>query len=281
MENIEDKKINSGIKELKELKMTEVEKNTILKNILQTQKEIKEVPVKSPFSISSFIFGTNMYVKIAVFLILIITGGGFILDSQNSKKQTIARNNTNIDFSQSSYHMDNKGTTDDTVMIAIAPDNNTNNFKVNAPDMSNTSSSGSLIKNNKSMMLSTSGAPLTSNDSQKYIDISKPIFEEWLKTLIKEKGGAESYTINNITYVASKEKAKENELSWFTKESTNNAFIVNVTYSIKMTNTNDYNYWMAGNGIEGSDNWILNKSLFVTIDKNINGYYVLNAGTGM
>ena len=66
---------------------------------------------------------------------------------------------------------------------------------------------------------------------------------------------------------------------YFTGNITNNACMVSVGYSVKPTSAAYFN-WTAGNGHESSDGWIVNKSGFVTLDKNSSGYYIASMGTG-
>jgi hypothetical protein len=49
-----------------------------------------------------------------------------------------------------------------------------------------------------------------------------------------------------------------------------------VDYSVKTTVEGKNSYWLTGNGIDSANGWVLNKSLFVTIEKDANGYFVKN-----
>lgn len=89
MENIEDKKINNGIKEIKNIKMTSVEKNHIFQNIL-SQNTPNPQPIRSPWSAFFFTINYSPYFKFMVFIFIILAGGGIIISTNNNKNIAIS-----------------------------------------------------------------------------------------------------------------------------------------------------------------------------------------------
>lgn len=81
-----NEKLNKGIEEIKNIKMTNEEKGYILNNILNTSTPIQK-PIHSPWSFFSFNSNYSPYLRLAVYLILIIGGGEIIINSQGSKNQ--------------------------------------------------------------------------------------------------------------------------------------------------------------------------------------------------
>ncbi len=87
MDNTKNEKINNGVKEIREIKMTTLEKDHIFQNILNSTKPISK-PVKSPFSF--FSFTSSPYLKFAVFLIIILAGGGIVISKNSNKNIAIS-----------------------------------------------------------------------------------------------------------------------------------------------------------------------------------------------
>lgn len=282
MENIEDKKINTGLKEIKNIKMTSAEKNHIFQNILN-QNATKPEPIRSPWS--SFFFASNYshYLKFAVFLIVILAGGGIIVSKNNPPKVEVSiipnyyqrtnlaqnepSNNSSVVKTQKITESSNTSQKDSIPVATLNQDTN-----------NNTDASTAIGLNTSSL------APTSKNyavESENYINIASTVFTKWFIKLAKEKGAVLDYKINNITFVAMKKDALLPEKSWFSNINTDEAFIVTVDFSVKTTEEGKNNFWLAGNGHDGPDGWVLNKSLFITIDKVNNIYSVTNAGTGM
>ena len=272
-----DEKIKIGISEIQNIKMTENEKENILKSVLSFS--ILTKPIKSPYSLIS-IFQKNhlIYYGFAFCLLLILGGGTAINYFQNQKigentgtltslpKETPA-SEQNLKIAKldgiKTNTSQNKKITSPLPSSPIAQNKNSENI-----------SSSSTTAN---MMAPTMG---NININQNYTNIASAVFIDWLKQLAQKNGGMLDYKINNITFVALKATAQDQDLAYFSANTTNDAFIVSVNYSVQSTLENKI-YWEAGNGKIGTDDWILNKSLFITIDKNSNGYYVKNAGTGL
>jgi hypothetical protein len=152
--------------------------------------------------------------------------------------------------------------------IAKAPNNNYQNNKNFTPPLSGTMEPMATSSN-------------FDNSSQKYIDIALPLFTKWFEQISTDRNDVLNYTINDIIFVASKENVSERENSFFSNENSNNAFIVSVNYSVQTTEEGKRNYWLAGNGRDSENGWVLNKSIFITIDNENGTYYIKNIGTGI
>ena len=87
------------------------------------------------------------------------------------------------------------------------------------------------------------------------------------------------YRIEDIEFIALKSNAVEPQKSWFLPGVSNESFMVYVKYSVKTTDEGKKYQWLAGNGEDSPEGWVLNKTLFVTIDKYNSVYKVVNAGT--
>jgi hypothetical protein len=95
MNDEKNEKLNIGINEIKKIKMTSLEKDVILHNILNSKTQ-EERPVRSPWAIFSLTSTYSPYLRFAVYLIIILSGGGFILNSQKSEAPVITPNKINI-----------------------------------------------------------------------------------------------------------------------------------------------------------------------------------------
>ena len=115
-----------------------------------------------------------------------------------------------------------------------------------------------------------------------YIDTAYDLYGEWLNMTAGERKDILDYRINNVTFIAKKADATDQQMDWFTRSETKNAFIVKIIYSVQTTPAG-MNYWLAGNGQESEDNWVLNKTTFVTIDMDPDDgtYYIVREGTGL
>jgi|GEM_PF-2915255 len=91
-----DEQLNIGIKEIKNIKMTDNEKNQILQNIVGQEKPIEIVP-KERYSIFQMFNSYSYYMKLAVyFLLLVSVGGAFWFNYKGSNpKVTYTPNNYN------------------------------------------------------------------------------------------------------------------------------------------------------------------------------------------
>lgn len=84
---MENKKIQNGIKEIKEIVMTENERQSVLQNIFNSQDFKKEKIVKSPWGIgifTSLIKKNQLAYYIIIPLIIVLSGGGAVFASQDS-----------------------------------------------------------------------------------------------------------------------------------------------------------------------------------------------------
>jgi hypothetical protein len=81
-----NEKLNKGSEEIKNIKMTSGEKSQILNNILKTSTPNTK-PIRSPWSFFSFNSNYSPYLRLAVYLILIVGGGEIIINSQGNKNQ--------------------------------------------------------------------------------------------------------------------------------------------------------------------------------------------------
>ena len=109
--------------------------------------------------------------------------------------------------------------------------------------------------------------------SEKCTDVVNELFSKYISRnndLIDSK-------INSINLFA--EKNNNQGAQYFNASATKDACMFSVNYSVKPTST-AYSVWTAGNGHESTGGWIINKTGYVTIDKNSNGFYVVNMGTG-
>ena len=84
---INNEKLNSGIKEIKNIKMTREEKENILHSILSSPIQKRE-PIKSPWMNFFFLSNRLSYMAIAICLVLIISGGTFYGSQKNKTRNT-------------------------------------------------------------------------------------------------------------------------------------------------------------------------------------------------
>lgn len=119
------------------------------------------------------------------------------------------------------------------------------------------------------------------NDLQKYVDISLPLFTDWIKERSLEQNNLLDYRINDINFIASKQ-LNEKESVYFRNKDSVYAFTVSVNYSVQTTNEGKNSNTFIGNGIDGTDGWVLNKIILITIDKNeeTGKYYIKRMGSG-
>lgn len=265
---MENENIQNGIKEIKNIKMTQNEKENILKSVLNFS--LPQKPIKSPYSFVSIFQRNHFAYYLAVFCLIMVLGGGEIyFNNQAGQKTgnlaTIQNPRETSGIGQENLNIQNR----DFGKNITNPSKNSTSYPVGNPSQG--------IPNPVAMMAPTMGGVKANPD---YTDIASVIFTDWLKKEAAQNGGLLDYKINKIDFIVAKINAEGQDLSYFGADTTKDAFIVSVNYSVQSTPENII-YWEAGNGTIGTDGWILNKSLFVTIDKNSNGYYVENAGTGL
>ncbi len=282
MDKINDEKINTGLKEIKNIKMTSAEKNHIFQNILN-QSAPNPQPIRSPWSSFFSAINYSPYLKFAVFLIVILAGGGIIVSKNNPSRVAVPiipnyyqptnlaknepSNNSTVGETQKELVNSNSSQKDSTPVATL--NQNTNN---------NTTATTAIGLNTSSPALTSKNYAV---ESENYINITSSVFTKWFLKLAKDKGDVLDYKINNISFVAAKIDAQLPEKAWFSDINSDEAFIVTVDFSVKTTEEGKNNFWLAGNGHDAPDGWVLNKSLFITIDKINNIYSVTSAGTGM
>lgn len=128
MNDVKDKKLNIGINEIKNIKMTSFEKDVLLQNILNSKIQERK-PMRSPWAIFSLTSNYTTYLRFAVYLIIILSGGNFILNSQKSEAPVIIPNKINIyktENTQNNLHIEdkiiNKKTAENTTIIPQKPE---------------------------------------------------------------------------------------------------------------------------------------------------------------
>jgi hypothetical protein len=97
MNEINDEKLNIGIKKIRNIKMTSQDKENILNNILNSPIQKTEItkPIKSPWVNFSFLSNRLSYLAIAICLVLLIgTGTFYNIQINNERDQSIAKINT-------------------------------------------------------------------------------------------------------------------------------------------------------------------------------------------
>ncbi|MFA6354977.1 MAG: hypothetical protein WCW65_00945 [Candidatus Paceibacterota bacterium] len=277
MEEINNEKINIGIKEIKEIKMTPNEKGSIFRNILNSTIPASK-RVHNPWSIFSSQFSYSPYLRLAVYLIVIFGAGGILITSQGDKKkvQYSPEINTYKPAVASPSFLSNN-----------IPKGNNIESTNNNPIETGTSKSivvppSMAISPDSTQNVATSMSPTSgiSANSQNYTNIASIAFSRWFTEFAKEHGGVLDYKINKITFITTKNTATESELNWFINSASNEAFIVSIDYSVRATEENINDFWIAGNGERGANEWVLNKFFDVTIDKINDTYSVINAVTG-
>ncbi len=130
----------------------------------------------------------------------------------------------------------------------------------------------------------TSDADYQLNTSKQDLRITQAtnLFHTWIAKEGSTTGHAlTDYKIDDVTFFADKATIlAPDQFDYFPTQTTKDAYIVNIVYSVKPADLND-NWWIAGNGTRESNGWIARKSLFVTIDKKDSEYVIINMGTGL
>ena len=268
----ENEQLNNGVKNIQNIKMTESEKSQIFQSILSSAK-IQEIKKEKKHNVSQMFPNYSFYMRIAVYFILLAgVGGLFIANYPDSKKDVALYKkqntpNKNIVYNLNNTNIINKKTeTDNTTLAKI--DNN-----------KSTISQGNTTTTTSHMM-TTTAIPFTSYpENDKYIEIARIAFVNWFESEAEKIGYVLDYRIEDIEFIALKSNAVEPQKSWFLPGVSNESFMVYVKYSVKTTDEGKKYQWLAGNGEDSPEGWVLNKTLFVTIDKYNSVYKVVNAGT--
>ena len=83
---MEEEKIKNGIKEIQNIKMTALEKENVLKNILNNSvPATKTKPIKSPYSFVSLFQNPMLYYAVLFIIVAGIGGGNIYLKNQKNK----------------------------------------------------------------------------------------------------------------------------------------------------------------------------------------------------
>ena len=174
-------------------------------------------------------------------------------------------------------------TTEQSPVVEEAPENgDANNQKIAQAPISNYQEPTDTTPTSAVTMAPMATSNNSDTNSQKYVDIALPLFTTWFQKISTERGDVLNYTINDIIFVSSKENtASERENSFFSDTDSNSAFTVSVSYSVQTTEEGKNNYWLAGNGRDSENGWVLDKSIFITIDNENGTYYIKNTGTGI
>ena len=315
---MEDEKIKIGTTEIQNIKMTNNERENILGNILGTSA-VKKKPIKSPYSSVSMFRNPVFYYAVLFIVVAGISGGGIYFKNQTNKYPNnlayIPRNNNSTTFENQNFQNQNQEITKNifqnqiqnqpqTISPSQVQDNNKPTGKsvaylenknqietpappsVSAPEVTYVPpippviSSGNQNNTPQGMMMApTRNYTLSLSE---YLEITSSSFDKYLVQLAREKGEILNSRIENMSFIVAKANAQGQELSYFSVDTSNNAFIVQITYSIHTTESGMAN-WLAGNGIESENYWVLNKTTYLTIDKNPNDgtFYVKSEGTGL
>jgi hypothetical protein len=262
---MQNEQIKKGIEEIQNIQMTYHERETVFKNIVNSSAKT-ERPVRSPYS---FLLKKNYFVySLVVLFFLVALGGGktFFTNIKNQNNPTL-------------QNIANKETVNDSNNQKIAQTEKEENSASFDGKGSSQPTGNILVPKSGISVSSLPSVTINKGESEKYTKIAYDSFDKWLKQLIIEKGNVLDSKINKIDFIASKENTKEPEKSYFNSEDSKNAFIVIVDYSVEVTPEGKKGYWMALGGKTNENEW-LNNSLYVTLDKNKDGYYVKSAGTG-
>lgn len=139
MENTNDEKMNNGLNEIKNIKMTSSEKDHIFQNILNKTKPYQP-PVRSPFFL--FNFNNSPYLKFAIFFMVILAGGGIIISNNSDKKIAISpaqnyyreMNQANNDYLKNQNNNINTNNEDNKIVTVINKKEN-DNVIINQPKL--------------------------------------------------------------------------------------------------------------------------------------------------
>lgn len=263
---------NNGIKNIQNIKMTADEKSQIFQSIIGSAK-VKEIKNQKKSNLSQMFPNYSFYMRIAVYFILLVGVGGLFITNYPRETKNLAI--------YKSQNTQNKNTTNNVDSANILDTNiGVDNTVLTKIDNKTTTPQ----KNTATMMpktMTTATAPLASYfENDKYTEIARTAFVKWFEDEAERIGYVLDYRVEDIKFIALKRDAVEPQKSWFIPGTSNEAFMVHVKYSVKTTDEGKKYEWLAGNGDDAPDGWVLNKTLFVTIDKYNNVYKVISAGTG-
>ncbi len=107
-------------------------------------------------------------------------------------------------------------------------------------------------------------------------------FSDYLHHLESSFGVLEDFNIDSITVIVEKPAAQDIAADWFSPETSNDAFLAQIHYSVKpeYISPEEGTAWIAGNGMQTIDGWIVDKVLVVVFDEKDGKIEVVNAGTG-
>ncbi|MFA6446039.1 MAG: hypothetical protein WCW14_02195 [Candidatus Paceibacterota bacterium] len=256
MDEIKDEKLNTGINEIKNIKMTDLEKSHILQSILG-QEVTKSKPIRSPWFNFSSMFGNSPYLRLAVYFILILAGGGIIVTTTNNNNERALSPQVDLYKSLNTF---NSGQKDNDVPPKNLPGEIASNIRSSTPSESSDGSVTGATSSSLSFGMSPT-AGIANTNSINYIEIASQAFTKYLEQEKYDKGYIIDYKIDEIVYMAAKKTANDTELQWFNTNNSNEAFIMRINYATKTTDT-------------GTERWPASKSSYVTIDKT-NGIYTV------
>lgn len=290
---MENEILKKGIQEIKEIKLSSLEKENILKSILNNTVPAK-APVKSPYSFLSFVYGRRFsYYAVALVLLLLVSSGGIYLSSQRGQvaqlpknevptenkiiepeKQPaqIALNNNPNEPKNNTTPSGTKNTPKEISKPKIIAKNTTPNtsptisMPFSLPPGSTTGKSASAP--------STTATSVNTENSEFYLEIAKRAFGEWLQKESKIKAPFLDYKIDELKIVAYKRNNNPKDAGKFYGDNTENAFIVTISYAIQTTKENTLP-WMTNLTLQNMDGWILNEYIEAVVDQDINGKYFM------
>ena len=278
---MENENLEKGIKEIQNIQMTALEKENMLKSILNnTVRATKTKPIKSPYSFASMFRNPVFYYAILFIVIAGIGGGGIYFNNQYGKSGGNTGNLATIKNPNQINNVNNVGQENNN----IPTNTNTKNRDVakNTTELSNNTTLSPIGTSGQNINTGTSitSMPMMLSGNYQYEKIASIAFDNYFKELAKKEGSVLDYRIEKVTFSVSKENATKEQLDWFSADTTNNAFITEVDFSVKIAEGGKNGYWMAWGATPNGPDW-LNGHLIITIDKNAEGYYVKNTGTSL
>jgi hypothetical protein len=259
MDEIKDEKINTGINEIKNIKMMDHEKSHMLQGILGVDA-VKTRPVRSPWSNFSSMFSNSPYLRLAVYFILILAGGGIIVTTTNNNNERALSPQVDLYRSLNTYNGGLPVNTGENNPEENPSEKISSNIGNPATGVSGTSSGTGTTSSSLSFSMSPT-AGIDNTNSINYIQITSQAFTKYLEQEKYDKGYILDYKIDEIVYMAAKKTANDTESQWFNTNNSNDAFIMRINYATKTTDT-------------GTERWPASKSSYVTIDKT-NGIYTV------
>ena len=283
---MENENLEKGIKEIQNIQMTALEKENMLKSILNNTVPItKTRPIKSPYSFISMFRSPVFYYAVLFIMVAGISGSGIYFKNQkNINPNNLAYipnyNNSinpenigqkisinNIQPQENSPSEGNTNKYNGKIIGYLDKKNTTTN--TTPPTISAPINSGINNQNNTVSMLMFS----TPNNNQEYKNIASNTFKEWLENEARNKAPFLDCKINEIKIIAFKKNASAQDLTRFYGDNTENAFTVSVDYTIQ-TSPENMLPWMDENSVS-MNGWIYNLHLFAIVDKDKNGNYYM------